>query len=198
MGSGSESAWGVAWRFTSKWEGGYVNHPSDPGGATNYGITQAAFNTYRDQVGGPRDDVKHISPDEAQRIGKKNYWDAMGLDEVAEANPALAVALFDWGFHSGPANVLNLASGLLTAEDVNVARMDFLASLKNFNSFGRGWVRRVEDLRQYLSATYPNEQEDVEMIQVFDGGNLIATFHPVAVTMGTSESGRTKIMVRFR
>src|SRR5699024_8712226 len=107
--------------------------------------------------------------------------------------------LFDWGFHSGPSNVLNLAEGLTSAADVNSARMDFLASLKNFNSFGRGWVRRVEDLRHTLEATYPESaSEDVEMIQVFDGGDLMATFHPVAVTLGKSKSGRTKIMVRFR
>lgn len=198
MGNSSESVWDVAWRFTSKWEGGYSEHPNDPGGATMYGITQNAFDAWRDSIGSPRDHVKNVSREEAQQIAKQRYWDAMGLDEVSESNPQVAVALFDWGFHSGPTNVLNRTEGLTSAADVNSARMDFLASLKNFNSFGRGWVRRVEDLRNTLEATYPAASEDVEMIQVFDGGDLMATFHPVAVTMGKSESGRTKIMVRFR
>lgn len=198
MGDSSESAWDVAWRFTSKWEGGYANHPSDPGGSTNFGITQATFNAWRDSIGSPREDVRNITRDEAKQIAKVRYWDAMGLDDVAEVSPAVAVALFDWGFHSGTQNVLNRTSGMTSAEAINTARMDFLASLTNFNSFGRGWVRRVEDLRATLASTYPVHREDVEMIQVFDGGHLIATFHPVAVSLGTSESGRTKIMVRFR
>lgn len=193
------SAFDRALEFTLKWEGGKVNHPSDPGGKTNLGVTQATFNAHRDAIGQPRDDVFNITREEAAQIAKVRYWDAMGLDDIAGRDESLAIALFDWGFHSGVQNVINRTSGMTSVTEVNDARMDFLASLTNFNSFGRGWVRRVEDLRKFLrsnegSTTSP----DVEMIQVFDGGHLIGTFHPVAVTIGTTQAGRTKIMVRFK
>lgn len=193
------TAFDKAFSFTLKWEGGKVDSIHDPGGRTNLGVTQATFNAWRDSQGQPREDVFNITRQEAAEIAKVRYWDAMGLDDIAARDESLAVALFDWGYHSGVQNVLNRTAGMTTAEQVNTARMEFLTSLSNFNHFGRGWVRRVEDLREYLApdeaiATSP----DVEVIQVFDGEHLQAQFHPVAVTIGTTQAGRTKIMVRFK
>lgn len=193
------TAFDRAFSFTLKWEGGRAEHPNDPGGRTNLGVTQATFNAWRDSQGQPREDVFNITRQEAAEIAKVRYWDAMGLDDIAARDESLAVALFDWGYHSGVQNVINRTAGMTTAEQVNTARMEFLTSLSNFNHFGRGWVRRVEDLREYLApdeaiATSP----DVEVIQVFDGEHLQAQFYPVAVTIGTTQAGRTKIMVRFK
>lgn len=193
------TAFDRAFSFTLKWEGGRVDNIHDPGGRTNLGVTQATFNAWRDSQGQPREDVFNITRQEAAEIAKVRYWDAMGLDDIAARDENLAVALFDWGYHSGVQNVINRTAGMTTAEQVNTARMEFLTSLSNFNHFGRGWVRRVEDLRKYLGhdeaiATSP----DVEVIQVFDGEHLQAQFHPVAVTIGTTQTGRTKIMVRFK
>lgn len=177
-----------AWTFTSKWEGGYSNHPNDPGGSTMYGITQ---NAYTKWLGFYRD-VREITFEEAEAVAKQDYWDAMGLDDVPEN---LAIALFDWGFHSGTRNVLNRTTGMTTAHEVIEARMQFLTELEGFNSFGRGWVRRVEDLRKYLTSDVTGL--DVEVIQVFSGGDLLSQFYPAVVSMGTTNSGRTKLMVKF-
>lgn len=193
-----------AFSFTLKWEGGRVENPNDPGGRTNLGVTQATFDSWRDSQGLPREDVFNITKDEAAQIAKIRYWDAMGLDEVAARDEALAIALFDWGYHSGTQNVINRvnAAGAQTAREVNDLRMEFLTSLSNFNHFGKGWVRRVEDLRKKLTDDIVVGDEvrslDVEMIQVFDGGDLLATFHPAAVSVGPTNSGRTKVMVRFK
>lgn len=194
-----------AFSFTLKWEGGQVENPNDPGGRTNLGVTQATFDSWRDSQGLPREDVFNITKDEAAQIAKVQYWDIMGLDRVATRDEALAIALFDWGFHSGAQNVIDRvnAAGARTAREVNDLRMEFLTSLSNFNHFGRGWVRRVEDLRKLTDtndAIAGDEVQslDVEMIQVFDGGDLFATFHPAAVSVGPTNSGRTKIMVRFK
>lgn len=178
-----------AWEFTSKWEGGYSNHPNDPGGSTMYGITQRAYTNWL----GEYRDVKEITKEEARAVAKQAYWDYMGLDEVS---PELAIAVFDWGFHSGPDNVLGRVQNMTTAQQVMDARMQFLTELKNFNSFGRGWVRRVEDLRKYLESDVTGL--DVEVIQVFNDGGQLAAYFPAAVSMGTTNSGRTKIMVRFK
>lgn len=79
-----------------KREGGFVDHPDDRGGATNYGITQrvAAEHGYR---GSMRDLPQTL----AEKIYLKTYWHAMKLDEVSARAPALAIAMLDYGVHSG-------------------------------------------------------------------------------------------------
>src|SRR5690554_607615 len=121
----------TAWKFTSKWEGGYSNHPSDPGGSTMYGITQATYTAWLNSQGLPPGDVRDMPKETAQEIAKVRYWDAMGLDDIAERDPQLAIALFDWGFHSGVQNVINRTEGLTTANEVMDARMEFLTQLSN-------------------------------------------------------------------
>lgn len=153
-----------------------------------YGITQRAYTSWL----GEYRDVREITFEEAKEVARQDYWEYMGLDEVPDT---LAVALFDWGFHSGPDNVLNLTKGFTTAQQVMDARMEFLTELKNFNSFGRGWVRRVEDLRKYLESDVTGL--DVEVIQVFNDEGLLSAFYPSVVSMGTTNSGRTKLMVKF-
>lgn len=185
---GAMSAFGRAWAFTSRWEGGFVDNPDDPGGRTNLGITQA---TYTSWLGEPRD-VKDITPTEAEAIAKSEYWDAMGLDGFS---PDMAMALFDWGFHSGAVNVMRRTADMTSVKQVMDARMDFLVGLTNFNHFGRGWVRRVEALRRELSRDITNL--DVEVVQVFNDEGLLASFYPRAVSVGTTNSGRAKVMVRF-
>lgn len=55
-------------------EGGYVHHPLDRGGATNYGITQSTYAVWRQSVGLPQQPVKFITRDEAQAIYERDYW----------------------------------------------------------------------------------------------------------------------------
>jgi lysozyme family protein len=57
-----------AYKFTSKWEGGYVDNPADPGGRTNYGVTQAVASQYG--LG----DVRNLTPEAAKGFYYRHYW----------------------------------------------------------------------------------------------------------------------------
>lgn len=77
-------------------EGGYVEDPSDSGGATKYGVTErvARANGY---VGHMRD----LPLSEAKRIAKAQYWDILRLDDVDRIAPAVAHELFDTAYNMG-------------------------------------------------------------------------------------------------
>lgn len=62
--------------FVLKWEGGYVNDPSDPGGATNKGVTQAVYNDWREDKNLPNRGVQAITPQEVSAIYEARYWNA--------------------------------------------------------------------------------------------------------------------------
>ena len=68
--------------FVEQWEGGYVNHPSDPGGATNMGITQRTFDSWRRSSGLPVESVRNLSRVEANRIYEARYWGPAGCDAL--------------------------------------------------------------------------------------------------------------------
>lgn len=60
--------------FILRWEGGYVNHPADPGGATNKGVTQRVYDDWRVRQGMPARDVRQITDDEVHAIYEAGYW----------------------------------------------------------------------------------------------------------------------------
>lgn len=94
-----------------KSEGGYVNHPFDRGGATNFGITQAALGIYRGRSVSA-DDVKNMTVEEAVAIYKKNYWDKMNLDLI-QSEP-VRLALFDQGVNRGTKTAIVQAQVVLS------------------------------------------------------------------------------------
>ncbi len=77
-------------------EGGYVNHPADRGGATNWGITEAVARR-QGFVG----NMRLLPQSDAAAIYKRLYWIAPGFDTIAESAPALAAELFDTGINMG-------------------------------------------------------------------------------------------------
>lgn len=81
---------------TLKHEGGYVNHPNDRGGATNFGITEAVAREH-----GFHGDMKDLPLSTARNIYQKSYWDVLKLDAVDEVNSDLAHRLFDIGVNAG-------------------------------------------------------------------------------------------------
>lgn len=162
-----------ALEFVLSWEGGYVKHPSDPGGETNLGITAATARAH-----GYRGPMNRLSHDWARRIYRQGYWLRLG----AEALPAhpVRLVLFDAAVHSGPGQSLKwlqkeidlTADGILgplTLEAVHrlalagPARLDtlarnlitrreaFLKGLTTWRTFGRGWQRRLDALRQEIA-----------------------------------------------
>lgn len=158
-----------------KHEGGFVNHPKDPGGATNKGVTIAVFRAVYGQ-NKTVDDLKKITPEQVAHIYRRNYWDKVKADELPSG---LDYAVFDYAVNSGPSraakhlqSVLGVASdGIIGAQTIAAAnaldtkmvieqlcnkRMAFLQSLKTWRTFGKGWGRRVEDVRSAAKAMVPN------------------------------------------
>jgi lysozyme family protein len=148
-------------------EGGYGNHPSDPGGPTNFGITIHDYRRYvkRDATAS---DVRAMKIGEAKAIYRRKYWDTM---RCADLPAGVDYAVFDYGVNSGigrAGKVLRRQLGLadttsaVTQEVVAAARavaparlvaalceerLRFLKRLRTWPVFGRGWGRRVAEVR---------------------------------------------------
>lgn len=134
-----------ALKVVLKHEGGYANHPSDPGGETMYGITKAV--ALENGYNGP---MRQIPMGLVRRIYKAKYWDAAGCDKLASG---VDLAVFDFAVNSGVGRArdyLRRAIGGSDAQTINRlcdARMAFLRGLKTFDTFGKGWTRRVAETR---------------------------------------------------
>lgn len=85
-------------------EGGYVDHPADRGGPTQFGITAGVA-----RANGWTGDMRHLPRAAAAGIYRRLYWQKPGFDRVARAAPALAAELFDTGVNMGP----KVAAGFL-------------------------------------------------------------------------------------
>ena len=84
--------------FILRWEGGYVNHPADPGGATNKGVTQAVYDTWRKAQGLAARDVRQLLDDELHAIYENGYWTPPRCHQLQ--NP-LDLAQFDTAVNMG-------------------------------------------------------------------------------------------------
>lgn len=154
------------------WEGGYVDHPRDPGGATNMGITihtmrQLALDLDNDGDI-DRDDVRLVTKSLAKDIYKVNYWNAVDADSFPSGIDAL---LMDAAVNSGPrASVRWLqralgvtADGVLGPQTRGAVRasqslsdlikktvderLKSVRKFKNYDTFGKGWENRIRSLR---------------------------------------------------
>lgn len=190
MGDQSRWWWRIdnlsrALEFTLRWEGGYVNNPHDPGGATKYGISQRAF---------PDLDIENLTLEQAKEIYRTKYWEAIQGDERPFSE---AVAIFDFAVHSGVYRALVYWDQTKDVGLYMAARLDFLTSLDSFNTFGRGWVRRVNDLRRLTDQNQLNVNQDVELIQLYFEDRRY-DFYPVKTSVGVTSNGRPKIMARLK
>lgn len=77
-------------------EGGYSDHKNDPGGKTQFGITEAVARSHG--YDGP---MNELPVDLAVSIYEKDYWDALSLDSILAVDPAIAFELFDSGVNAG-------------------------------------------------------------------------------------------------
>lgn len=92
--------------FTLKWEGGYVNHPADKGGATNRGITQSTLNSAFNAGLVKHNTIEALSRDEAVSIYKKNFWDRYDWGDFSEP---VDMILFDITVNHGIGNTAKIA-----------------------------------------------------------------------------------------
>ena len=141
-------------------EGGYINHPSDPGGETNLGVTKKVY-----QEWGGTKDMKDLTVEDVAPIYKKNYWDRCKCDDLESG---VDWAVFDWAVNSGTGRAAKAIQKICGAsqdgaigpktlaligkqntqyvvEEFGKIRQDFYESLKTFDTFGKGWTRRNKE-----------------------------------------------------
>lgn len=135
-------------------EGGYVDHPEDPGGRTKFGITQRSY---------PGEDIRGMTLERAKAIYLRDFWGPAGCDAVPDA---LRFDLFDMAVNAGTKaaikalqkSVSAVVDGILgpnTLQSIqsmpaprliarfNGHRLEHMAGLPTWPSFGRGWARRI-------------------------------------------------------
>ncbi|WIY54169.1 glycoside hydrolase family 108 protein [Devosia sp. YIM 151766] len=168
-------------------EGGWSDHPSDPGGATMKGVTLATYRRYR--PGATKEQLRAITDADLHRIYRDGYWDAVRGDDLPAG---LDLALFDFAVNSGPGRaVITLQTILGVAADGKVGpitlaaiakhpasllinelcshRLAFLERLSNWPTFGKGWSRRVAAVRaEALSMTQSPPREAVPPAKPID------------------------------
>ena len=135
-------------------EGGYIDHPADPGGATNFGISQRSY---------PGEDIRGMTLERAKQIYRRDYWDAAGCEYL----PAkVRFSLFDMAVNSGVKRAVQTVQAAVNADQdgiigpktlmlidampgpmliarFNGHRLRFMSALPNWPAFGRGWANRI-------------------------------------------------------
>lgn len=156
-----------ALRWVLQHEGFFVDHPKDPGGATNRGITQRTYDAFRRSRGETPRDVRAIEEAEVRQIYREQYADAVWFDRLPSG---LDYALFDFAVNSGPARAVKALQGIVGVRADGImgnrtlaavkahdsgqvitllcdARQRFVRSLRTYKTFGKGWERRIAEVR---------------------------------------------------
>jgi lysozyme family protein len=150
-------------------EGGYVNHPKDPGGETNLGVTKRVYQEWCMTQDLVTKDMKELTVEDVAPIYKKGYWDKMKGDDLPSG---LDLCVFDFGVNAGPgrsAKYLQTMIGTVAdggigpntlkavdayveehgiekaVENFQEARQGYYEKLSTFDTFGKGWTRRVTE-----------------------------------------------------
>jgi lysozyme family protein len=150
-------------------EGGFVNHPQDPGGMTNLGVTARVWEEW---LGRPTNEkeMRALTPLMVKPLYKRKYWDAIRADELVDG---VDYCVFDVAVNSGVGRAIKFLQqsvgatpdggfGSITmalvkkseSDPVNLIelycarRMEFLQSLRTFETFGKGWSRRVAEVKE--------------------------------------------------
>ncbi len=159
-------------------EGGYVNHPNDPGGATNKGITLATFRRYV-KPNGTIADLKRLTVQQAGTVYRRQYWDKV---HGAELPDGVDYAVFDFAVNSGPARAAKYLQAIVgvpqdgkigpvtlaATQDMSAVhiietlcdnRLAFMKRARNrktgkrlWPTFGKGWSRRMKGVREHALA----------------------------------------------
>ena len=157
-------------------EGGFVDHASDKGGPTKYGITAATLSAHRGGTMVDATDVERLTIDEARTIYRERYLLRPGFDKVTDDR--LRALLVDWGVHSGPVNAIRgLQRALNVAPDgvlgpitllalphldqravfarVLARRMRFIADILQRDPtqrvFAAGWINRLSEFMEMMA-----------------------------------------------
>lgn len=149
--------------FTFTQEGGFVDNPNDPGGATNLGITLITLDDW-ENADLPVSAIRTLDRSLAEQIYHKEYWLKMSCDLMP---PGVDLMVFDSGVNVGPARAIeqlqdalvvtadgNIGPKTLAAlakanvheliADIEVIEQHYYRSLSRFPIFGKGWLARVD------------------------------------------------------
>jgi len=156
-----------------KHEGGYVDHPHDPGGATNKGITIETFRRYI-KPGATTDDLRKLTEEQAVLVYKRQFWDRVGGDSLPSG---VDYAVMDFAVNSGPTRAVKFLQRIVgSAQDgrmgpatlaateampadqvINILcdlRLAFMHRARHsktgallWPTFKNGWAKRVADVR---------------------------------------------------
>lgn len=201
--------------ITLAFEGGYVNHPDDPGGATMKGVTQRVYDKYRAQRGSVLQDVRYINERELREIYKIQYWDLIAGDLLPSG---IDVAVFDYAVNSGAtraSRALQNVCGVRVDGNIGVAtvnavknldheevvnklcdeRLEFVRRLKTWKVFGKGWQRRIDGVRTAAVAlcgtNYVAFSQDIELLYGgSDDDALAAPADPRDVSFMSTKTGK--------
>ena len=158
--------WDEALRHILKYEGGYVNHPADPGGMTNLGVTKRVWEEW---TGDPATeaDMRALTPEMVGPLYKTRYWDAVRGDDLPSG---IDLCVFDAAVNAGvgrASKFLQQAAGVtadgqigpktisaVTSKPADEIIEAFCAlreahykSLNTFDTFGKGWMRRLASIK---------------------------------------------------
>jgi len=138
-------------------EGGYVNHPADPGGATNKGITQRTYDTWRTRYGQEPAAVKTITDDEVRDIYDQQYWRASGAHQLAWP---LCLVHFDAAVNHGvgaAAKFLARAQGSheVYLKDRRAFYHELVRRKPPMAVFLKGWLNRIAHLEDVIRKAAP-------------------------------------------
>lgn len=154
-----------------KHEGGYVNHPLDPGGMTNLGVTKRTWEHFKGREV-DESTMRALTVDDVTPLYRDRYWALVKADSLPAG---IDLCVFDMAVNSGPKRAgITLQKALGVAQDGAIgaktlqaasivhadglindycdARLAYLRSLQTFPTFGKGWMRRVEDIRKTATA----------------------------------------------
>lgn len=151
-----------------KHEGGFVNHPDDPGGMTNLGCTKAVWEEWcghevTEKV------MRSLTAKDVAPLYKRKYWDKVKADELPTG---IDYCVFDTAINSGPGRAIKLLQGVVgvdqdgdigpktlaavkafdskdLVQDYSKRRLSFMMDLKNWPTFGKGWTNRVNEVETF-------------------------------------------------
>jgi len=129
-------------------EGGYANHPADPGGETKYGITKRYF---------PDEDIKNLTKKRAIDIYYRRYWLPMGLWRLCNEN--IILQIFDFGVNAGKYRATKTAQrvakvkedgifGRVTAHAINNYQGDYLKNYKYARKIYYEWLANQDPRKE--------------------------------------------------
>jgi lysozyme family protein len=166
------TAFDAALPFILRWEGGFVDHPKDPGGRTNKGVTQCVYAAWRARRGLTPQDVKLITDAEVHAIYESDYWrpprchelpahlDLVQFDTAVNMGVGRAVRFLqgavgcgvDGQFGSGTAQAVancEPRSALAAYCDAREAFYRRLVTARpDLRVFLKGWLNRLNALRR--------------------------------------------------